>query len=132
MTQTDLLQLLKATVAAVGAWVLAELVWELQQAYLAPWVALLTVHATVYRTMWRGLQTVITVGLGILLALVVVELFEVTAWSFGLALLMGLALSRLRVLRDEGITVGPPCCSSSRPGTTSRTLGPSTCCPTAC
>ena len=105
MTQTDLLQLLKATVAAVGAWVLAELVWELKQAYLAPWVALLTVHATVYRTMWRGLQTVITVGLGILLALVVVELFEVTAWSFGLALLMGLALSRLRVLRDEGITV---------------------------
>lgn len=105
MTQTDFLQLLKATVAAVGAWVLAELVWELKQAYLAPWVALLTVHATVYRTMWRGLQTVITVGLGILLALVVVELFEVTAWSFGLALLMGLALSRLRVLRDEGITV---------------------------
>ncbi|MHA7126943.1 FUSC family protein [Janibacter indicus] len=105
VTRTDLLQLLKATVAAVGAWVLAELVWELKQAYLAPWVALLTVHATVYRTMWRGLQTVITVGLGILLALVVVELFEVTAWSFGLALLMGLALSRLRVLRDEGITV---------------------------
>ena len=81
VTQTDLLQLLKATVAAVGAWVLAELVWELKQAYLAPWVALLTVHATVYRTMWRGLQTVITVGLGILLALVVVELFEVTALS---------------------------------------------------
>ena len=105
MTQTDLLQLLKATVAAVGAWVLAELVWESKQAYLAPWVALLTVHATIYRTMWRGLQTVITVGLGIMLSLVVVELFEVTPWSFGLALLIGLALARVRVLRDEGITV---------------------------
>lgn len=105
VTQTDLLQLLKATLAAVAAWVLAELVWQLQQAYLAPWVALLTVHATIYRTMWRGLQTVITVGLGIMLALVVVELFEVTPWSFGLALLIGLALARLRILRDEGITV---------------------------
>lgn len=105
VTQTDVLQLLKATIAAVAAWVLAELVWELKQAYLAPWVALLTVHATIYRTMWRGLQTVVTVGLGIVLALVVVELFEVTPWSFGLALLIGLALARVRMLRDEGITV---------------------------
>ena len=105
VTQTDLLQMLKATLAAVAAWVVTELILGLRQAYLAPWVALLTVHATIYRTMWRGVQTVIAVGLGILLSLVIVEAFEVSPWSFGLALLIGLALARIRMLRDEGITV---------------------------
>lgn len=105
VTQTDLLQLLKATLAAVAAWVLVELVLGLQQAYLAPWVALLTVHATIYRTMWRGIQTVIAVGVGILLSLVIVEAFDVSPWSFGLALMIGLALGRIGLLRDEGATI---------------------------
>ncbi len=95
----------KAVLAAVAAWVLAEVVLGLDQAFLAPWVALLTVHATVYRTVWRGAQTVLAVSVGILLSLVVVEAFEANAWSLGLALLAGLVLARVKVLHDEDITI---------------------------
>ncbi len=105
VNQTNLLQMLKAVLAAVVAWVLAELVLELRQAFLAPWVALLTVHATVYRTVWRGAQTVVAVTIGILLSLVVVTAFDVTPWSLGLALLIGLLLARVSVLHDEDITI---------------------------
>jgi len=103
--QTDALQMFKAVLAATAAWALAEMVFGLEQSFLAPWVALLTVHATVHRTLWRGVQTVLAVGAGILLSLVVVTAFEATVWSFGLALLVGLILGRLPWLRDEGVTV---------------------------
>lgn len=105
VTQTDLLQIVKAVAAAVAAWVLAELVLELRQAFLAPWVALLTVHVTAYRTVWRGAQTVLAVTIGILLSVVVVEVFDVTPWSLGLALLVGLGLARVKVLHDEDTTI---------------------------
>ena len=45
--------LVKAAGAAVIAWVLARSVFGLAQPFLAPWAALLTVHATVYRTFAR-------------------------------------------------------------------------------
>lgn len=105
VTQTEILQLVKAVAAAVMAWVLAEMVFGLEQAFLAPWVALLTVHATIHRTFRRGAQTVLAVGAGILLSFVVVEAFGASAWSLGLALLVGLSLARLKVLREEGVTI---------------------------
>ncbi len=105
VTQTDLLQTVKAVVAAVVAWVVAEDLVGLDQSFLAPWVALLTVHATVYRTVWRGVETVLSVGAGIVLALVVVELLGISVWSLGLALLVGLALARVRFVRDEGVAI---------------------------
>lgn len=105
VTQTDLLQLVKSVVAAVSAWVIAEMVFGLEQAFLAPWVALLTVHATIYRTLRRGIQTVLAVGVGILLSLVVVVAFGSTPWSLGLALVAGLMLARLPWLREEGVTI---------------------------
>ena len=43
---TDVLQLVKTAAAAVIAWVLAVEVLSLPQSFLAPWAALLTVHAT--------------------------------------------------------------------------------------
>lgn len=104
-TQTNVLQLLKAALAAVTAWVLAELVLELEQGYMAPWVALLTVHATIHRTMWCGIQTLFTVGLGIVVSLLIVEVFDISPWSFALALLIGLALSQVPLLHDESITI---------------------------
>lgn len=103
--QVDLLQTAKAAVAATVAWWLAEMVLGLEQAFLAPWVALLTVHATVYRTFWRGTQTVLAVGTGILVSLVVVQLFGTTVLSFGLALVVALVLARAPVYRDEGVTI---------------------------
>ena len=67
-SRTDLLQILKATLATGVAWVVAAHVLELQQAFLAPWLALLTVHATVYRTVWRGSQAVLASGLGLVVS----------------------------------------------------------------
>ena len=104
-TQTDLLQILKAVVAAVVAWLLAVEVFDLAQPFLAPWAALLTVHATVYRTFWRGAQSVLATGLGIGVSFVVAEVVGIGAAALGLALLLGLLLARAGVLRDEGVTV---------------------------
>ena len=104
-TQTDLLQIVKAVVAAVVAWVLAVQYFGLQQPFLAPWSALLTVHATVYRTFWRGAQAVLATALGIGLSFAVAEIVGLGAVSLGLALLAGLLLARAGVLRDEGVTV---------------------------
>ena len=58
----DVLQLLKTVLAAVTAWVLAASVLDLPQPFLAPWSALLVVHATVYRTFSKGTQQVAAHG----------------------------------------------------------------------
>ena len=68
---TDTLQLVKTAVAAVIAWVVAKEVFGLPQPFLAPWAALLTIHATVYRTMARGLQQAGAAVIGVLLAFAV-------------------------------------------------------------
>ena len=54
----DVVQLGKTVLAAVLAWVVAAELLDLSQPFLAPWAALLVVHATVYRTFSRGLQQV--------------------------------------------------------------------------
>lgn len=105
VTQTDLVQLVKATLAAVLAWVVAELFLGLQQAFLAPWVALLTMHVTVYRTMSRGIQTVLAAGIGIVLSVAVVEAIDIGVWALAVALLIGLALSRVKALHDDDTTI---------------------------
>lgn len=58
---TDLLQFAKGVIAATAAWWLSDSVLDSQMAFLAPWTALLTVHATVYRSLSRGVQTTIFV-----------------------------------------------------------------------
>jgi len=85
--------------------VVAELVLGLDQAFLAPWVALLTVHVTLYRTLWRGIYTVAAVLIGVVLSVVLVEAFGTNVWSLGGALLIGLSLSRVKMLRDEDVTI---------------------------
>ena len=64
---TDVLQLVKTAAAAVLAWVLATQVLSLPQSFLAPWAALLVIHATVYRTLARGLQQAAAAIAGVLL-----------------------------------------------------------------
>ena len=51
---SQLTQLAKTVLAAVAAWVIAASVLDLPQPFLAPWSAILVVHATVYRTFSRG------------------------------------------------------------------------------
>ncbi len=105
VAHTDMLQVVKSTLAAIVAWVLADRVLGLHQAFLAPWVALLTLHATVHRTARRGVETVLAVVAGIALSFAVLQLLGASTWSLALALLTGLALARLPWLRHEGTLV---------------------------
>jgi uncharacterized membrane protein YccC len=101
---TDASQLVKTVAAAVIAWVLAYHAFGLRQPFLAPWAALLTVNATVYRTLARGAQQVGATVLGVLLAFVVGNLLGVNAASLGLMLLLAMLAGSSRGLRDESTT----------------------------
>jgi uncharacterized membrane protein YccC len=96
--------LVKAAGAAVLAWVVARSVLGLAQPFLAPWAALLTVHATVYRTFARGAQQVASAFLGVLLAFAAGAVFGVNAASLGVVLLVALTVGTTRALRDESTT----------------------------
>jgi uncharacterized membrane protein YccC len=101
---TKALQLLKTALAATVAWILAVHVFDLAQPFLAPWAALLTVHATVFGTLKRGVQQVGATVLGVLLAFAAGSLFGLSAVSLGSAVLVGLIAGSLRGLRSETTT----------------------------
>jgi uncharacterized membrane protein YccC len=101
---TNALQIVKTVAAAVVAWVLAIHVFHIEQAFLAPWAALLTVHATVYRTLRRGVQQVGATVLGVLVAFGFGSLLGLNALSLGLAILVGLIAGSVRGLRAETTT----------------------------
>lgn len=103
--QTELLQVLKAVVATVAAWLLAVQVFDLAQGFLAAWAALLTIHATVYRTFWRGSQAVVATLLGIVLSYVATAALGYGALSLGVAVLIGLLLAQTPLIKEEGIAI---------------------------
>lgn len=107
-TRTDLVQIAKTVLAVVVAWVVAAHVLGLEQAFLAPWTALLTVHATVYRSVSRGGQALVAAALGIVvsyLAVLALGYDLVAAPALAVSVLVGLVLARLFLERDEGIAV---------------------------
>jgi len=102
---TDLIQLVKTVVAAVAAWILANDVFGLPQAFLAPWSALLVVHATVYRTFSRGARQVVSAVLGVLLAWLVGNSLGLTPTAVGLLLAIGLLIGSITWFRDDTTTI---------------------------
>lgn len=102
---TDLIQILKTVVAAAAAWWIAVSLLQSELPFLAPWTALLTVHATVHRSFVRGIQTMIASTLGVGLSFLIGHYLGVSLWSFALAILIGVAAARLSWLRDEGIAI---------------------------
>lgn len=104
-TQTDLLQILKTVAAAVAAWLLATELFGLDQPFLASWSALLTVHATLYRSLWTGAQSVAGTALGIGLSFVVAQALGVGPATLGVTMLLGLLLARLSVLSEGGVAI---------------------------
>lgn len=102
---TDLLQIVKCTVAATVAWWLSVNVLESPLPFLAPWTALLTVHATVHRSLSRGLQTTVASAIGVGLSFVIGFYLGVNIWTFALAIFVGLAGARVSWLRDEGVAI---------------------------
>jgi uncharacterized membrane protein YccC len=101
---TDVLQLVKTVAAAVIAWLLAVEVFSLPQSFLAPWAALLTVHATVYRTLTRGIQQAAAAVVGVLLAFAVTPILGVGWASLALVLVAALALGAMGPMRAESTT----------------------------
>ncbi|MBS2937169.1 FUSC family protein [Nocardioides sp. J2M5] len=101
----DVLQLAKTVLAAVVAWVVAASLLDLPQPFLAPWAALLVVHATVYRTFSRGAQQVAATVVAVLLATAVGEVLGPTTASIALLLVVALVLGALPWLGIEATTI---------------------------
>jgi uncharacterized membrane protein YgaE (UPF0421/DUF939 family) len=101
----DVLQLVKTVLAAVAAWVIAASVLDLPQPFLAPWSALLVVHATVYRTFSKGTQQVAATVVAVLLATGVGEALGLTTWSIALLLVVALVLGVVPWLGAEATTI---------------------------
>lgn len=101
----DLLQILKCVVAATAAWWFALNILESELPFLAPWTALLTVHATVYRSLSTGIQTTAASGVGVVLSFLIGNYLGVSLWTFAVALLVGMVASRLTWIRDEGVAI---------------------------
>ena len=102
---TDVIQLVKTVVAALVAWVLAADVLGFPQPFLAPWAALLVVHATVYRTFSRGVQQVAATVIGVLLAWAIGNTLGLDPWAIAVMIFAGLAIGSLRWLKAEATTI---------------------------
>jgi uncharacterized membrane protein YccC len=97
-------QVAKTVAATVVAWVLTAHVLHMAQPFLAPWAALLTVHATVYGSLKRTLQQIGASLIGVVLAFAAGSLLGLNALSLGAAVLAGLLLGSIRRLRLETTT----------------------------
>lgn len=102
---TDLIQVVKSVLAATLAWWLSGVVLNSQMAFIAPWTALLTVHATVYRSLSRGVQSTVASTIGVGISFLIGNFLGVSLWTFALALFVGLAGARLSWIRDEGVAI---------------------------
>lgn len=102
---TDVIQLVKTVVAAVLAWVLATSVLDLPQSFLAPWSALLVVHATVYRTFSQGARQVGAAVLGVVVAWAVGNTLGIDPLAVSTALLLGLVIGTIPWFADEATTI---------------------------
>ncbi len=101
----ELLQNARAALAGVVAWVVAVDLLGLEQPFLAPWSAVLVVHATVYRTVSRGGQQVVATFVGVVLAWGCGAVFGVSPLGMAVMLVAAFALGRNRWLRDEATTI---------------------------
>lgn len=104
-TVTDGLQIAKTVLATVVAWWIVTELLDSDQPFLAPWTALMTVHATVYRTLKRGAQTMLASFFGVIVAFAVGVPLGVDVISLAVAMTIGMAASRLGLLRQEGVAV---------------------------
>jgi len=101
LTWASVSQFGKTVIAAAVAWVLAVRVFHLGQAFMAPWAALLTVHATVYGTVRRGLQQAGASVLGVIIGFAAWRVFGLGAISLGVAVFAGLLVGVVRGVRAE-------------------------------
>jgi len=98
-----LLQVFKSAGAAVLAWQFARAVLHSDQPFLAPLAALITVHATVYRSVRGAAQLTAAVLAGVLLAFLAARTLGVDWYSLGGVLVVALFVARWHRLGDSGL-----------------------------
>jgi uncharacterized membrane protein YgaE (UPF0421/DUF939 family) len=101
----DLVQTVKTAFAGGLAWWLATDIGQLDQAFLAPWAAVLVVHATVYKTVSRASQQVAATFFAVFLAFAAGSLLGIGPWSLGVVILIGFLVGQLRWVKDEAATI---------------------------
>jgi uncharacterized membrane protein YgaE (UPF0421/DUF939 family) len=101
----DVVQLLKTALAAIIAWMLAHSVLGVSQPFLAPWAALLVVHATVFRSFSRGAMQVAGAFAAVLLAATVGQLLGMDTWAVVVLLVVGLCLGAVPWMGADNTTI---------------------------
>jgi len=88
---------LRLTAAAVGSYVVAHALFPKSEALLAPLTALLVVQLTPVSLLTNGVQRVISVVIGVVVAVAFASVFGLSWWS--LAIVIGLSLLVAQALR---------------------------------
>ena len=101
----DLLQIAKTALAGGLAWWVAIDVFHLDQPFLAPWSAVLVVHATLYRTFSRGAQQVAATFAGVFLAWGTGLLLGLDPSAMAVMLLLAFLLGRSGLFGEESTSV---------------------------
>jgi hypothetical protein len=97
--------IVRLTVTAVFAYLLALLIPSTPRPVLAPLTALLVVQASIYQTLRSAVRRVASVVAGVLLALGLSAWVGFTWWSLGIAIALGLTVGYALHLREEVLEV---------------------------
>ncbi len=92
--RTPGLRTAKTTLAAVLSYVVADMLNTSPQPVLAPLTALLVVQLTMYETVRHGIERVLSVLAGVLVAVGIASLVGLTWWSLGLVVMLSLVVGR--------------------------------------
>ncbi|MCZ4549192.1 FUSC family protein [Gordonia rubripertincta] len=106
MERAALIQAIKASVAAVIAWVIAADVLHFSQPFLAPWSAIFIVAATVYRSIHSAAQQLAAAFIAVILASVATGLIQWDLLALFVAVLVGLLIGQWRFFGDSGTWIG--------------------------
>lgn len=96
-------QALKAAGAALLAWALVGWWWDAPMALMAPWSAVVLVQSTVYRSLRAGLQQMILIGLGTLLAAGAASLTGNTTAAMAIALPVAVLIGTYARFGEQGV-----------------------------
>lgn len=99
----QLIQSIKSAGAALLAWIVAAYLLRSPVALMAPWVALVLVQATVYRSVLKGVKQVLAIAIGGVLALAVALMVGNTLIALAISLPVMLLLGQWRHFGAEGI-----------------------------
>lgn len=97
-------QSVKAAGAAVLAWLIAAEWLTAPLPFIAPWVALLMVDSTVYRSVMKGFHQVLAVLVGLLAATGAYTLIGSRSMSLAVVLVLVMLIANSRLFGDQGTT----------------------------